>query len=170
MYLFLPDSSRHLPTPSPILRINSFLSIFIYGANVMAKVFTGKVVIPGDKMNDFIQAMKEAEEARAPFRKGFERLNQEFAAFLAQKYVPKTVRKHTGIVELFIHFICGYTDVESIEDITKGMVNSQFRSWYKKKVWDSTQESDLRVALKKFFQFLATEKGIINQKALDALN
>ena len=136
----------------------------------MAKVFTGKVAIPGNKINEFIQAMQEAEEARAPFREGLEKLNQEFAVFLAAKYVKKTVRKHTGIVELFIHFICGYTDVESIEQITKGMVNSQFRSWYKKKVWDSTSESDLRVALKKFFQFLATEKGIINQKALDALN
>ncbi len=136
----------------------------------MAKVFTGKVVIPGDKMNEFFQAMQEAEEARAPFREGFEKLNEEFAAFLAQKYVQKTVRKHTGIVAMFIHFICGYTDVESIEDITKGMVNSQFRSWYKRKVWDSTTEAELRVALKKFFQFLATEKGIINQKTLDALN
>lgn len=135
----------------------------------MAKVYTGKVVIPADQMEEYLQAMQEAEEARAPFRDSLEQLNQEFGVFLASKYAKKTVRKHTSIVELFIHFICGYTDVEQIEDITKGMVNSHFRKWYKRKVWDSSTESDLRVALKKFFQFLATEKGITNQTALNAL-
>lgn len=135
----------------------------------MARVFTGKVVIPGDKIDEYFQALQQAEAARAPFREFLEQLNQEFVEFLAAKYVPKTVRKHTGIVDLFIHFICGYTDVEEIENITKGMVNSHFRSWYKRKVMDSATESDLRVALRKFFQFLATEKGMTHQKVLDAL-
>lgn len=135
----------------------------------MAQVFTGKVVIPGDKIDEYFQALQQAEAARAPFRQFLEQLNQEFAEFLAVKYVPKTVRKHTGIVELFIHFICGYTDIEKIEDITKGMVNSHFRSWYKRKVMDSATESDLRVALRKFFQFLAIKKGLTYQKVLDAL-
>jgi hypothetical protein len=27
------------------------------------------------------------------------------------------------------------------------MVNSKFRSWYKRKVWDSATESDLRVEM-----------------------
>ena len=135
----------------------------------MAKVFTGKVAIPGDQIQNYIAAIEAAEETRAPFRKGLEELNHAFAQFLALQYVPKTVRKHTNIVDLFIHFICGYTDVEKIDEITKGIVNSQFRSWYKRKVCDSSTESDLRVALKKFFQFLATEKGIVNQKVLDAL-
>jgi len=135
----------------------------------MAKAFTGRVVIPGNKIDEYFQALQEAEAAREPFRKSLEQLNQEFAEFLATKYVPKTVRKHTGIVDLFIHFICGYTDVKEMEDITKGMVNSHFRSWYKRKVMDSATESDLRVALKKFFQFLASEKNIVHQKVLDAL-
>ena len=135
----------------------------------MAKVFTGKVVIPAHQMDQYIEALQQAEADRAPFRRSLEQLNRDFAKFLAAKYVPKTVRKHTGIVDLFIHFICDYTDVEQIEDITKGMVNSQFRSWYKRKVLDSASESDLRVALRKFFQFLASEKGITHQKVLDAL-
>ena len=135
----------------------------------MAQVFTGKVLVPGDRINEYFEALQQVETARAPFRQSLEQLNQEFAEFLATKYVPKTVRKHTGIIDLFIHFICGYTDVEKIEDITKGMVNSHFRSWYKRKVMDSATESDLRVALRKFFQFLATEKGITHQKLLDAL-
>jgi len=128
----------------------------------MAKVFTGRVVIPGDKINEYFEALQKAEAARAPFREFLEQLNQEFGEYLATKYVPKTVRKHTGIVDLFIHFICGYTDVEQL-------VNSHFRSWYKRKVIDSATESDLRVALRKFFQFLATEKGMTHQKVLDAL-
>jgi site-specific recombinase XerD len=135
----------------------------------MARVFTGKVVIPGDKLDEYFQALQAAEAARAPFRQSLEQLNQDFEAHLAAKYARKTVSKHTTIVSLFIDFICGYTDVDAIEDITKGMVNSHFRSWYKRKVWDSATESDLRVALKKFFQFLDTEKGITNQKVLDAL-
>lgn len=135
----------------------------------MAKVFTGNVAIPGHQFQNFLQALSEAEAARAPFRESLEQLNKEFSDFLATRYVPKTVRKHTNIVGLFIHFICGYSDVENLDEITKGIVNSQFRSWYKRKVGDSATESDLRVALKKFFHFLVTEKGIVNQKVLDAL-
>lgn len=135
----------------------------------MPKVFTGKVVIPGDQLDDYLQALDAAKKAREPVRQYMNALNAEFAAYLAAKYVPKTVRKHTGIIDMFIEFICRHTDVEQIEEITRGMVNSHFRSWYKKKVWDSATDNDLRVALRKFFQFLATEKGISNQKALDAL-
>ena len=135
----------------------------------MAQVFTGKVLVPGNRINEYFETLQQVEAARAPFRQSLEQLNQEFAEFLAMKYVHKTVRKHTGIIALFIHFICGYTDVEKIEDITKGIMNSHFRSWYKRKVMDSATESDLRVALRKFFQFLATEKGITHQKLLDAL-
>ena len=94
----------------------------------MAKVFTGKVLIPGDRMAEYLVAIEAAEKAQAPFRESLEQLNVEFGKFLGIKYVPKTVRKHTEIVDLFIHFICGYTDVASIDDITKGMVNSHFRA------------------------------------------
>jgi site-specific recombinase XerD len=136
----------------------------------MARVYTGKVIIPSDQIEAYFQALQEAEARRAPFREALEQLNQQFAEFLAAKYTSKTVRKHTGIVDLFIAFICDYTDVENIMEVTKGMVNSHFRSWYKRKVLDSATDNDLRVALRKFFQFLATEKGIVHQKALDALD
>jgi hypothetical protein len=63
----------------------------------MAKVFTGRVVIPGDKIEQYFEALQQAEVARAPFREFLEQLNREFAEYLATKYVPKTVRKHTGI-------------------------------------------------------------------------
>ena len=34
------------------------------------------------------------------------------------------------------------------------MANSAFRRWYTGKVWDSTTTDDLRVALRRFFQWM----------------
>jgi hypothetical protein len=50
------------------------------------------------------------------------------------------------------------------------MVNTHFKQWWKRKVWDSTTPDQLKVALKKFFTFLAAEKGIVNEKVLKALD
>ena len=86
----------------------------------MAKVSTGKIIIPGDQIDNYLEAMAEAEAAREPFRTSLKGLNQEFADYLDQKYVKKTVRKHANIVNMFIEFICRQTDVETIEEITKG--------------------------------------------------
>ena len=135
----------------------------------MPQVYTGKIVIPGDQIDAYFEALQEAEGLRAPFRSRLNGLNTEFRNYLATKYSKRTVAKHTSIVELFIDFVCDYTDVMAIEEITKGMVNSQFRHWYKRKVWDSTGPDELRVALKKFFQFLDQHKGIRNEKVLAAL-
>ena len=135
----------------------------------MAKTCTGKVIIPGDKIDEFFKLMQEAEEKREPFRQSLLSLNQEFYHFLNTKYSERTTRKHTFIVELFIDFICRQTDVEEIEEITRGMVNTHFKKWWKRKVWDSTTPNELRVALRKFFLFLSEEKNIVNEKALKAL-
>lgn len=135
----------------------------------MAKVFTGKVVIPGDKLEEYFQALAAAEEARRPFREYLDDLNEEFAEHLTQKFSERTVRKHAHIVDMFIEFLIRYTDVESIEDITRGMANTHFRKWYKRKVWDSATPNDLKVALRKFFTFLNQEKGITNEKVLKGL-
>ncbi len=135
----------------------------------MAKVYTGKVIIPSDKIDAFFKVMQEAEEKREPFRKSLLSLNQGFHQFLLTKYSERTARKHASIVELFIDFICRQTDVERIEEITRGMVNTHFKKWWKRKVWDSTTPDELRVALKKFFVFLSEEKNIVNEKALKAL-
>ncbi len=135
----------------------------------MAKVYTGKVMIPGDKLDEYFKLMKEAEEKREPFRQYMLSLNQEFEEYLSTRFSDRTVRKHTSIVFLFIDFICKQTDVESIEEITRGMVNTHFKKWWKRKVWDSTTPNELRIALKKFFQFLASEKKIENEKAMKGL-
>ena len=135
----------------------------------MPRVFTGKVSIPGDKIEEFLQGAAEAERARAPFREYLEGLQREFEEYLSAKYARKTVRKHADTVWLFVQFLCNYTDVEEIEEITRGMVNTHFRRWYKRKVLDAATGDDLRVALKRFFQFLATEKGIHNPKVIESL-
>ena len=135
----------------------------------MPEVYTGKVLIPGDQIDAYLAAMKVAEEARRPFRERLEGLNREFGAYLEKKYSRRTARKHTSIVDLFIIFLCDYTDVERLEDVTRGMVNSHFRRWYRGKVLDRMDPDETRVALKKFFGFLDQEKDIHNPKALDAL-
>ena len=135
----------------------------------MPKVYTGKVVIPGNKIDEYFRLMEEAEKKREPFRQSLLSLNQEFYHFLQEKYSERTARKHTSIVEIFIDFICRQTDVEKIDDITRGMVNTHFKKWWKRKVWDSTTPDELRVALRKFFIFLSEEKNIENEKALKAL-
>jgi len=135
----------------------------------MPQVFTGKIVIPGNQLDAYLEAATEAEEERAPFRQFLEAINAAFRASLATKYTKKTVNKHTGTVALFIHFLCDYTDVQRLDDVTRGMVNSQFRSWYKRKVLDRMDPDEIRVGLRKFFQFLDQETGMHNPTVLDAL-
>ena len=135
----------------------------------MPHVYTGKVLIPGDQIDAYVAALQEAEERRAPFRQALEQLNADFGQHLATRYSRKTVAKHTGTVALFIHFLTDYTDVDRLEDVTRGMVNSHFRRWYRSKVLDRMDPDEIRVGLRKFFQFLDQDKGIHNPRALDAL-
>ena len=81
---------------------------------------------------------------------------------------PKRCRQHTAIIALFVEFICWQTDVQRFEEITRGMANSAFRHWYQRKVGDRT-ESELKTAVRKFFQFLAVEKGVRNEAVLKSL-
>ncbi len=135
----------------------------------MVKVFKGKVLIPGNKFDGFLKAMAKAGKEREPFKKHLEKLHQEFGDYLLKKYTKATKRKHCFVVDLFIDFLCRYTDVEKLEEVTRGMVNSEFRAWWRRKVWDSTSDNQRRVSLKKFFVFLKDEKGIVNEKAIKAL-
>ncbi len=135
----------------------------------MAKTYSGRVVIPGDKIEEYFELLKAAEEERAPFLQHLMALHADFYDHLAERYTERTALKHAGVVEMFIEFIGRYTDVQDISEITRGLVNTHFRKWWKRKVWDSSTRDDLRIALKKFFRFLASEKGIVNEKALKAL-
>jgi site-specific recombinase XerD len=131
----------------------------------MARVFQGKIAIPGDQMEAYLEALGQFEQEKAPLRTQLEQYARDFAHALAQQYAPKTVRKHTLIIELFIDFVCWDTDVQRIEEITRGIANSAFRQWYLRKVGDRT-ESELKTAIKKFFQFLDQEKGLRNEAVL----
>ena len=144
-------------------------SSFLLGfAKLRPNLRAGQLTLQINDINAFIQATQQAEEARAPLRNYLNELSAEFQQHLAERYSPKTVRKQSGIVDLFIDFICRYTDVNEISEITRGMVNTHFRKWWKKKVWDSTTENELRVALRKFFNFLDEE--ITNEKVLQGLH
>jgi site-specific recombinase XerD len=131
----------------------------------MARVFRGKVAIPGEQMDAYLEALGQFERAKEPLRTQLEQYAVDFARTLAQQYAPKTVRKHTAIITLFIEFVCWQTDVQRLEEITRGIANSAFRQWYLRKVGDRT-ESELKTAVRKFFQFLAQDKGVRNEAVL----
>ena len=135
----------------------------------MPTVFTSKIAIPGDRIHEYLEAREQAQRQREPFKKSLLDFNNKFHDSLTAKFTKKTARKHAGIVSMFIEFIAGYTDVESVEAITKGMANSYFRRWYKKKVWDKTTESEIKTALKKFFTYLKEEENVINDVVLKSL-
>lgn len=136
----------------------------------MARVFQGKVMIPGDKLEEYFKFLKEAEKAREPFVNYLESLNGEFAEHLITKGMSKrTAGKHASTIDLFIDFLARYTDVEKIEDITRGIANTHFKKWYRRKVWGSYNPDDLRTALRKFFAFLKEEKNINNRLVLKSL-
>src|SRR5262245_60607081 len=131
----------------------------------MARVFRGKIAITSGRMQAYFDAFGQCEQEKTPMRAQLEQCAQDFARVLGQQYTPKTVRKHTAIIALFIDFVCWDTDVRRIDEITRGIANSAFRQWYLRKVGDRT-ESELKTAIKRFFQFLAQEKGITNEAVL----
>jgi site-specific recombinase XerD len=131
----------------------------------MPQVFSGKVAIPGEKIEEYLQALEEAEQAVAPLRRLLKQLNSEFEQALLRTVSAKTAYKHASVIAVFIDFVCGNTDVRRIEEITRGMANSYFRRWYLSKVGDRS-ESELKTAIKYFFQFLDREKGITNEAVL----
>ena len=135
----------------------------------MARVFRGKIAIPGDQMEAYFQALERFEKDKEPMRKQLEQCARDFELVLTQQYAPKTVRKHTAIIALFIDFVCWNTEVCRIEEITRGIANSYFRQWYLSKVGDRT-ESELKTAIKEFFQFLDQEKGITNEAVLKSFH
>jgi hypothetical protein len=101
------------------------------------------------------------------FREYFEEILKEYERYLLSQLSARTVRKHTAIISLLIDYLCFDCVVSSFEEITVGMVNSQFRKWHTSNIQDAL-ESELKTAVKKFFNFLAQEKGIKNEKVLNS--
>lgn len=132
----------------------------------MPQVFTGKVVIPGNKINEYIAMMKKADEERAPFVAMLSETLDEYVTHMQDEkgYTNATIRKHAMVIERFHEFLAHQTDVWKYEEVTKGMANTHFRAWYKKKVWGGPDLEQVRVSLPKFFVFLREKKGIVNDK------
>ena len=131
----------------------------------MAKVFSGRISISGNQIGNYIEALGDRESEFKPLRRQLQQLNSEFESFLSYSFTPKTVRKHSGVIDLFIDFLQWNTDVTSIDDITRGIANSYFRKWYLSKIGD-LRESEIKTSIKKFFRFLAEQKNIVNEPVL----
>ncbi len=131
----------------------------------MARVVTGKIEIPGNQLPAYFQAMEEFEQAKGSLRQQLEQLKGEFERDLQRTVSARTARKHALVIELFIDFVCWQTDVYRLDEITRGIANSYFRRWYRSKTGEGT-DSELKTAVKKFFQFLDREHGITNEAVL----
>jgi hypothetical protein len=77
----------------------------------MARVFQGKIAIPGDQMEPYLEALGQFEQTKAPMRTQLEQCAKDFERALAQQYAAKTVRKHMAIMALQTFYvklyICG---------------------------------------------------------------
>ena len=62
----------------------------------MARVFRGKMAIPGDQMEAYLEALGQFEKDKEPLRSQLEHYARDFVHALAHHSTPKTVRKHTG--------------------------------------------------------------------------
>jgi len=119
-----------------------------------------KIMIPGDKLSEFFAFLAEVEKKKEPMRNQLTDYNKEFHDYLVCNYSERTARKHSMIIDMLIEFLCGDTDVVQISEITKGLVNTNFQRWYKRKVCSSNTATDVKVAVSKFFNFLSSEKQV----------
>lgn len=102
----------------------------------------------------------EMEKKQEQFKDWLENMNNEFSDYLTKKYTKRTANKHSFIIDCFIDFITYDMELMSIQEITKGIANSYFQKWFASKIRANTKE-EVKVAIKKFFDFLATEKNIV---------
>lgn len=112
--------------------------------------------------------MEEAEKERAPFVEMTKRALGEFIEYLEnEKGLSRaTVRRHTAVIETFNEFLARQTDVRDYTEVTRGIANTHFKTWYKRKVWGGPTLDQLPNSIRKFFEFLAEKKGIRNERVL----
>lgn len=128
-------------------------------------------VIAGDfefeSIDDYVAALKAWEDHRAPFKEQAEALAAEFIDHLREGGLSRrTINKHGMNIEMFIVYLTQYTDADDLATVRKGMVNTEFFQWYRRKVMNRCDPTSLQSTTKKFFKFLAEEKGIHNEKVL----
>jgi len=134
----------------------------------MPKVFRGKVIIPVDKINEYIEFMEEAEKQGKPFVDECDRMLDGFYDYLKKDkgYSDETIDRHVFIIEMFMEFLAKYTDVWEFSEITTGIAGSYFRDWYRRKVWGGPTVDRIPISMKEFFTFLSIKKNIHNEKVL----
>lgn len=115
----------------------------------------------------FKAALDEREHRRAPFREQADSLFEEFLDFLKKKGLSaRTVQNHSLNLQALIGYLVDYTEEEDFARIGKGNVRTNFFRWYRRKVLGPFDQGSLEASTKKFFRFLADEKGIWNEKVL----
>jgi len=134
----------------------------------MPRVFTGKVVIPGDKIEEYLKLMEKAEEERKPFVEKCDAILSEFHDYLVNEkgLSERTADLHCFVISTFNEFLAWQTDVWDYSEVTKGMANTYFKQWYKRKIWGGPPVDRIPVSIRKFFLFLREKKGIHNKKVL----
>ncbi len=131
----------------------------------MPKVISGDLEF--ESVDEYIAALKAREDIRAPFKAQAEALAPEFVDHLHDQGLTKrTINKHQMNIEIFIVYLTQYTDADDFATIRKGMVNTEFFQWYRRKVLDRCDPASLKSTTRKFFKFLAEEKSIYNENVL----
>jgi len=131
----------------------------------MPKVIVGNLEFAS--IEDYLAALEAWEEARAPFKAQAEVLADEFVDYLREQGLSKgTISKHGKNIEMFIVYLTQYTDADDLATVRKGVVNTEFFRWHRRKVLDRCDPASLESTTRKFFKFLAEKKGIYNEKVL----
>ncbi|MFC2036409.1 site-specific integrase [Chloroflexota bacterium] len=131
----------------------------------MTKVVVGDYEF--ESIDEYMAARKAWEEHRAPFQAQAEVFADEFIDSLHQQgFSKRTINKHQVNIEIFIVYLTQYTDAEDFATVRKGMVNTEFFQWYRRKVLNRCDPASLKSTTRKFFNFLAEEKGIYNENVL----
>jgi site-specific recombinase XerD len=131
----------------------------------MTKVHAGGVEF--ESIEDYMAAMEAWERHRAPFKAQAEALADEFIDYLDEQGLSgRTIRKHSQNIEIFVVYLTQYTDADDLSTVRKGVVNTEFFRWYRRKVLNRLDQASLKSTTKEFFKFLAERKGIYNAKVL----
>jgi hypothetical protein len=75
------------------------------------------------------------------------------------------ISKHDQNIEIFIVYLTQYTDADDFTTVRKGVVNTEFFRWYRRKVLNRLDQASLQSTTKKL-KFLAERKDIYNEKVL----
>ena len=78
----------------------------------MAKVYSGKVAIRGDQLEEYVAELKRAELQKAPLKGFLSDLNQQFSDHLEAKYSERTARK-TAVRATMMTYPCKGADAMS---------------------------------------------------------